>query len=97
MHQRACVALARAHPELHELVTQQCAVVLGMLAQTRFRKLLELPLLLGKVIDTQFAPVFYGVNWITDGIDRSCRFSGRLRRASCFRVGWRRHRSGRTK
>jgi hypothetical protein len=82
MHQRAGVAPARAHPELHELVAQQRAVVLGMLAQALLRKLLELPSLLGEVIDTQFAPVFYSIDLITASIDGSCRFLDRLRRVS---------------
>jgi hypothetical protein len=72
------MARARAHPEFYELVAQQRAVVLGLLAQALLRKLLELPSLLGKVIDTQFAPVFCGVKLITDGIDGSCRFLHRL-------------------
>jgi hypothetical protein len=53
-----------------------------MLAQTLLRKLLELPSLLGKVIDIQFAPVICGVNLITAGIDGGCRFLDRLRRVS---------------
>jgi hypothetical protein len=82
MHRRACVALARAHSELHKLVAQQRAVVLGMVAQTLARKFLELASLLSKVIDTHFAPVFRGINLITARIDGSCQFLDSLRRAS---------------
>jgi hypothetical protein len=51
MHERACVALARAHPEPRKLVAQQRAVVLGMLSQAVHGKLLKLAGLLKKVIE----------------------------------------------
>jgi hypothetical protein len=40
MDNRACVAPARAHPELHKLEVQQRAIILGVLAQALHRKLL---------------------------------------------------------
>jgi hypothetical protein len=53
------VALARAYPKFRKLVAQQRAVVLGVLAQPRLRKLLKLSSLLSKVINTHFfTPVF---------------------------------------
>jgi hypothetical protein len=82
MHHRACVALAWAHSELHELVAQQRAVVLGMLAKTLLRKLLELAGLLGEVIDIQIPPVFCGINLLTVSIDGSYQYLERPRRVS---------------
>jgi hypothetical protein len=82
MHLRTCVALARAHPEIHKLVAQQRACVLGMLAQVLLRKLLKLAGLLKKMIDTHFDPVLRGINVIASCIDRSCQFLDRLRRRS---------------
>jgi hypothetical protein len=80
MHHRACVALARAHPELYKLVALQRAVVLGVLEQALLRKLLELASLLKKVIDTHFAAVLRGINLIAVSIDGNCKFSVHLRR-----------------
>jgi hypothetical protein len=87
MHQRACVALARAHAEIHKLVTQQRAGVLGMLAQVLLRKLLKLAGLLKKMVDTHFIPVCHRINLIASNIDGSCQFLDRLRRRSCFMSG----------
>jgi hypothetical protein len=56
------MTLARAHAEIHKLVAQQGACVLGMLAQVRLRKLLELAGLLKKMIDTHLDPVLCGIN-----------------------------------
>jgi len=46
MDHRARVAFARTHAKLHKLVAQHRTVVLGVLTQTLFRKLLEPPDLL---------------------------------------------------
>jgi uncharacterized protein (DUF697 family) len=81
MHHRARVALAWAHPELHKLVAQQRAGVLGMLAQALLRKLLKLATLVGKVIDTHFAPVFGGINLIAASM-LAAKLLDRLRRRS---------------
>jgi hypothetical protein len=82
MRQRTCVALARADSEFYKLEAQQRAVILGLLAQARHRKLLELAVLLKKVIDAHFASVLPRINLLAGSIDGSCQFLGRLRRVS---------------
>jgi hypothetical protein len=57
MHPGACVALARAHTELNELVAQQCALVLGVMAKPLLRKIFEPAPLVCEVVDTHFVPV----------------------------------------
>ena len=72
MHQRAGVALARAHPEPRKLVAQQRAIVLSVLSQALHGKLLKLAGLLKKVIDAHCVSALWGINWSASMVDANC-------------------------